>query len=74
MFSSVATPAIQLRGFKRVELQPGEEKEVTFTLLPDDLALWNKEMKRVVEPGEFKVMVGAASDDLRLESVFRVIE
>ncbi|MCG8580677.1 MAG: glycoside hydrolase family 3 C-terminal domain-containing protein, partial [Bacteroidales bacterium] len=74
VFSSVATPAIQLRGFKRVELQPGEEKEVTFTLLPDDLALWNKEMKRVVEPGEFKVMVGAASDDLRLESVFRVIE
>ena len=66
-FSSVATPAIQLRGFKRVDLKPGEEKEVSFTLLPDDLALRNGEMKRVVEAGEFKIRVGAASNDIRLE-------
>lgn len=71
-YSSVATPVMQLRGFKRVELEPGEEKEVSFILLPDDLALWNREMKRVVESGEFKVKVGAASDDIRIESVFNV--
>ena len=63
---------MQLRGFKRVELDPGEEKEIEFILLPDDLSLWNNEMKRVVEPGEFIVMVGAASDDIKLESTFRV--
>ena len=71
-FSSVTTPIMQLRGFKRVELDAGEEKEVEFVLLPDDLALWNTEMKRVVEPGEFKVKVGAASDDIRLEDDFEV--
>lgn len=71
-YSSVATPVMQLRGFKRVVLKAGEEKEVTFTILPDDLALWNRSMKRVVESGEFQVKVGAASDDIRLEDVFNV--
>lgn len=71
-YSSVATPVMQLRGFQRVELKAGEEKEVTFTLLPDDLALWNRAMKRVVEAGEFQVKIGAASDDIRLESQFQV--
>ena len=71
-YSSVSSPVMQLRGFKRVELNPGEEKEIEFTLLPDDLSLWNIEMQRVVEPGEFIVMVGAASNDIRLKSAFRV--
>ena len=71
-YSSVATPKMQLRGFKRVTLDPGEAKEVNFTILPDDLGLWNREMKRVVESGEFVVKVGAASDDIRLEDVFQV--
>ena len=71
-YSSVATPIIQLRGFKRIELNPGEEKEVEFTLLPDDLSLWNREMKRVVEPGEFVLSIGAASDDIRLNASFQV--
>jgi beta-glucosidase len=71
-YSSVATPVMQLRGFKRVSLKAGEEKEVIFTVLPDDLALWNREMKRVVESGEFQVKMGAASDDIRLNSSFIV--
>ncbi|NOU59874.1 glycoside hydrolase family 3 N-terminal domain-containing protein [Marinifilum caeruleilacunae] len=71
-YSSVATPVMQLRGFQRVDLKAGEEKEISFRLLPDDLALWNRKMRRVVEPGEFKVKIGAASDDIRLESKFRV--
>lgn len=71
-YSSVSTPNIQLRGFKRVELEPNEEKEVEFTLLPDDLSLWNVTMERVVEPGQFEVKLGAASDDIRLEAVFEV--
>lgn len=72
VFSSVATPVKQLKGFRRVSLKPQEQKEVTFTLTPEDLSLWNMEMKRVVEPGEFKVMVGAASDDIKVESSFMV--
>ncbi len=71
-FSSVATPVMQLRGFKRVDLNPNEEKTVELTLLPDDLSLWNRQMKRVVEPGEFIVKVGAASDDIRLKAAFQV--
>ncbi|ANQ52211.1 beta-glucosidase [Flammeovirga sp. MY04] len=70
--SSVATPIMQLRGFDRVNLKAGETKEVSLTLTPDDLSLWNRQMKRVVESGEFKIMVGAASDDIRLESGFEV--
>ena len=64
--SSVTTPEIALKGFDRVSLEPGESKVVRFVLGPAQLALWNREMKRVVEPGEFKVMVGGASDDIRL--------
>lgn len=72
VFSSVATPIIQLKGFKRVSLQPNEQKEISFILTPEDLSLWNVDMKRAVESGEFKIMVGAASDDIKLETSFRV--
>ena len=71
-YSSVSTPKIQLRGFQRVELAPGEQKDIRFTLTPDDLSLWNLEMKRVVEPGQFLVHIGTASNDIRVESVFEV--
>ena len=71
-FSSVVTPVMSLRGFKRVSLKPDEKKTVTFILTPEDLSLWNRDMKRVVEPGEFKIMVGTASNDIRLEASFVV--
>ena len=70
--SSVARPLMELRGFKRVALKPGEEAEVTFTLTPDDLAMLDASMRRVVEPGEFVVMVGASSSDIRLTKSFRI--
>ncbi|WP_063850587.1 glycoside hydrolase family 3 N-terminal domain-containing protein [Flammeovirga sp. SJP92] len=70
--SSVATPIMQLRGFERIYLKAGEEKTIEFILTPDDLSLWNRQMKRVVEEGTFKVMIGAASDDIRLETSFEV--
>ncbi len=70
--SSVVTTKMQLRGFRSVELEPFEEKRIVFSLLPEDLSLWNREMKRVVEPGTFKVQVGAASNDIRLEGKFEV--
>jgi beta-glucosidase len=66
-FSSVATYVRKLRGFERVALQPGEEKQVTITLHSKDFSLINKEMKRVVEPGWFDILVGASSEDIKLQ-------
>lgn len=71
--SSVTTWEQALRGFDRIHLQPGETKTVTFTLTPDFLALWNTEMKRLVEPGAFEVQVGASSVDIRLKGEFDVV-
>ncbi|ANI90765.1 hypothetical protein A9P82_12150 [Arachidicoccus ginsenosidimutans] len=71
--SSVVTPVKSLKAFSRATLQPGETKTVTFKLNAfDALALWNREMKHVVEPGEFKVMVGSSSEDIRLNGAFDV--
>jgi len=63
--SSVTTPIIALKGFNRITLKPGESGIVHFELGYDQLSLWNREMKRVVEPGIFKIMVGSSSTDIR---------
>lgn len=54
----VTRPVRQLRGFERVSLKPGESKTVTFTLTPNDLAMLDQNMNKVVEPGDFHVWVG----------------
>ena len=64
--ASVAVPVKELRGFARVSLAAGEQKTVTFTLQERDLALWNREMRLVVENGTFEIMVGSSSKDIRL--------
>ncbi len=71
--SSVTTYEKVLRGFERIHLAPGESKEVTFKLLPRDLELLDRSMKRVVEPGKFKVMVGTSSVDIKLNGEFEVV-
>lgn len=71
--SSVTTYEKNLRGFERVQLKPGETKTVNFTLTPEDLALWDRNMHFVVEPGTFKVMVGSASEDIRLTGEFEIV-
>ncbi|WP_338359373.1 glycoside hydrolase family 3 protein [Yeosuana marina] len=65
VYSSVTTPLKTLKGFKRVFIKKGETKHVEFLLTPEELAIWNREMKRVVEPGEFEVMVGGNLTDLK---------
>jgi beta-glucosidase len=70
--SSVAQPIKQLKGFQRLALKPGEEKEITFTLTPDLLKILNDQMQWVVEPGDFRIMIGASSRDIRLRGVLRV--
>jgi beta-glucosidase len=59
--SSVTRPTKELRGFERVTLAPGEKKVVTFWLGPDALALVDRHMRRIVEPGRFEIMVGPSS-------------
>lgn len=61
-----------LRGFERIHLQPGEKQTVTFTLLPEDLEILDRHMEWTVEPGEFEVLVGASSEDIRLKGTFTV--
>ncbi len=72
VLSTVTTYEKILRGFDRVTLKPGETKDVTFTIVPDDLKLYNRQMKYVLELGEFRVMVGASSDDIRLKGSFEM--
>ena len=72
LVTSVTTYEKNLRGFERVHLKPGETRTVSFTLRPDDLALWNRQMRFVVEPGKFKVMVGSGSEDIRLTGEFTI--
>lgn len=60
--ASVAEPVRSLKGFRRITLQPGETRTVTFRIGPDALALYDQQMRRVVEPGTFTVFVGTNSD------------
>ena len=68
--SSVTTWEKRLCGFDRVHLAPGESKRVTMTIAPECLTLWNLAMQRVIEPGKFKVMVGASSVNIKLTGEF----
>ena len=61
--AAVTRPVMELRGFQRVELEPGETRTVTFTLHPDDLAFWGMDGTWTVEPGRFQVFVGTSSAD-----------
>ncbi len=70
--SSVTTWEKRLCGFDRVHLKPGDSKVMTMSIAPECLAIWNGEMKRVVEPGKFKVMIGASSKDIRLNGEFEI--
>lgn len=71
--ASVAQPVKQLRRFARVPLTKGQTKHITFTLHAADLAIINREKQRTVEPGWFNVMVGAASNDIRLRGKFQIL-
>ncbi len=68
--ASVARPVIQLEGFQRVHLEPGEEREITFPLGTAQLQLFDRNGHWIVEPGVFRVLVGASSKDIRLRGEF----
>lgn len=66
VLASVARPVMELRGFQRVHLAPGESRGVAFTITPDHLRMLDRDMRWVVEPGRFRVMIGGSSKDIRL--------
>lgn len=67
-------PVKELKGFQRVSLQPGEKRQLTFSLTPAELAFYNEDMRFVVEPGVFNVMVGTSSADPKeLKASFEVV-
>jgi beta-glucosidase len=72
VLASVARPVMQLAGFQRISLAPGEQKTVSFDLSSPQLRMLNKDMQWVVEPGVFRVMVGSSSKDIRLRGELAV--
>jgi beta-glucosidase len=70
--SSVTVYETELRGFERITLLPGEKKTVKFIIHPQDLALLDKSMNWVVEPGQFEVLIGSSSTDIRVRDSFDI--
>ena len=72
--ASMTRPQKELQGFLRVALQPGEEKEISFTLQPSQMAFLDEDMRWKIEKGEFEVQIGSSSEDTRLKDSFCVTE
>jgi len=72
VLSSVSRPVKELRGFRRISLAPTEQKELQFTQDSGTLSLLDQNMRRVVEPGVFEVVIGTSSADIRLKDSFEV--
>jgi beta-glucosidase len=70
--ASVARPVMELKGFQRVTIKAGESKQLHFTITPELLTMLNKDMQPVVEPGDFRIMIGASSADMRLKGTVTV--
>lgn len=70
--SSVVRPVKELKGFHKIRLAPGERRTVAFELTPEELAFYNRNLERVVEPGTFTVLLGRSSEDLPLRGEFEV--
>jgi beta-glucosidase len=72
--ASVARPSLQLKGFQRVHLQPGETKTVAFDIGHDELCFYGLDHKWIVEPGDFTIMIGRSSRDIALRGKLTVTE
>ncbi len=72
VLASVARPVMELKGFERVALAPGESRDVAFRVGPAELRMLDADMRLLVEPGAFRVMIGASSKDIRLRGEFTV--
>jgi beta-glucosidase len=73
IIATIPRPVKELKAFKRISLQPDETKTVEMQVKAESLSFYNLDMKRIVEPGMFKVMIGSSSDNILLEGEFEVI-
>ena len=74
MVSQPIRPIKELKDFRKIMLQPGETKTITFTIDKEKLAFYNEQLERITQPGEFRVMIGSASDDIRLQDSFTLAD
>jgi beta-glucosidase len=72
--ASVARPVSELKGFARIHLSPGEVQEVKFSITPETLSMLDRDMQTVVEPGDFRIMIGSSSKDIRLRGILTVTD
>ena len=66
-------PVKELKGFSKVDLKPGESKQVSFDLGYQELKMLDSDLNWIVEAGEFEVMIGSSSEDIRLNGSFNVV-
>lgn len=72
--ASIVRPVKELKDFSKVQLAPGETKEIRFVIAKEKLSFYNKELQWVTEPGKFQVMIGTASDNIKLQSSFELVK
>lgn len=72
LLSSVVRPVMELKGFEKIHLKAGETKKVRFKIIPELLAMTDLSLERVVEPGDFRIMIGSSSRDIRLKTILQV--
>ena len=72
LFASVARPLKELKACRRIHLLPGESKELSFTITPEMLTILNLSLERAIEPGDFRILIGASSKDIRLRCTLSV--
>ncbi|MBF0575371.1 glycoside hydrolase family 3 N-terminal domain-containing protein [Dysgonomonas sp. GY617] len=70
--ASTVRPVKQLKHFSRINLKKGESKTVSFELSKNDFSIIDQQMKQIVEPGKFKIMIGSSSEDIKLEDVVNI--
>lgn len=74
LLSSVVRPVMELKGFQRIHLKAGETKQVRFLITPELLMMTDLSLQRIVEPGNFRIMIGSSSRDIRLKGIIQVTE
>jgi beta-glucosidase len=72
MLASVVRPVLELKGFERVKLKAGESKTISFKITPEMLQMLNANLKTVIEPGDFRIMIGSSSRELQLKEILTV--
>jgi beta-glucosidase len=63
---------MELKGFQRVSLKAGEEKELLFIITPDELKMYNEKMEWLTEAGDFSLMIGSSSKEIKLKTILTV--